>query len=185
LQLYDAYLVLETDEGMLVIDQHALHERILFEQFKKRIQSGDLQTQHLLIPEPIDLSAEAAARTLAERDALAELGLGVEDFGGGTILLTRYPVFLGRRSPRAALQAVVDHLMGQDRVPTREVLFNDLLSLMACHSAVRAGERLTPEQMSELIAQRHLADDHHHCPHGRPTALLFSRHDLERQFRRA
>ncbi len=185
LQLYDAYLVLETEEGMLVIDQHALHERILYEQFRRRIQTGTLETQPLLIPEPIDLTAEAAARTLEQREALAELGLGVEDFGGGTLLLTRYPTFLGRRSPRTILKAVVDHLLGQDRLPSREVLFNDLLSLMACHSAVRAGERLTPEQMAELIAQRHLADDHHHCPHGRPTALLFSRHDLERQFRRA
>jgi DNA mismatch repair protein MutL len=185
LQLYDAYLVVETDEGMLVIDQHALHERILFEQFKKRIQAGTLETQRLLIPDPVDLSAEAAARALEQRDALAELGLCVEEFGGGTLLLTSYPLLLGRRSPRAALKAVVDHLLAQDRLPSREVLFNHLLSLMACHSAVRAGERLSPEQMSELVAQRHLADDHHHCPHGRPTALLFSRHDLERQFRRA
>ncbi len=185
LQLYDVYLVVETDEGMLVIDQHALHERILFEQFKRRVREGTLQTQALLIPEPIDLPADAAARTLEHRDALADLGLGVEDFGGGTVLLTRYPALLGRRSPREALLAVVEHLLSQDRPPAREVLFNDLLSLMACHAAVRAGERLSPEQISELLAQRHLADDHHHCPHGRPTALLFTRHDLERQFRRA
>jgi DNA mismatch repair protein MutL len=185
IQLYDAYLVVETDEGMLVIDQHALHERILFEQFTRRIQAGTLQTQPLLIPEPIDVSAEAAARALEHREALAGLGLGVEAFGGSTLLLTRYPVLLGRRSPAAALRAVVDHLTGQDRPPSREVLFNELLSLMACHSAVRAGERLSPDEMAALLAQRHLADDHHHCPHGRPTALLFSRHDLERQFRRA
>jgi DNA mismatch repair protein MutL len=185
LQLYDAYLVVETDQGMLVIDQHALHERILFEQFRDRIQAGTLETQNLLIPEPIDLPAEAAARLLEQREALADLGLGVEDFGGGTVLLTRYPLLLGRRSPRSLLLAVIDHLTGQERLPSRAVLFNDLLSLMACHAAVRAGERLTPEQMAALIAQRHLADDHHHCPHGRPTALLFSRHDLERQFRRA
>jgi DNA mismatch repair protein MutL len=185
IQLYDAYLVVETDEGMLVIDQHALHERILFDQLRRRIAAGNLETQRLLIPEPIDLPAEAATRTLEHRDALAELGLGVEEFGGGTILLTRYPLVLGKRSPRSVLRAVVDHLMNQDRPPTREVLFDDLLSVMACHSAVRAGERLSAEEMAALIAQRHLADDHHHCPHGRPTALLFSRHDLERQFRRA
>ncbi|MFO0925604.1 MAG: DNA mismatch repair endonuclease MutL [Gemmataceae bacterium] len=184
LQLYDAYLVVETAEGMLVIDQHALHERILYEQFRRRIETGTLETQRLLIPEPIDLPAESAGRLLEQADALAGLGLGVESFGGSTVLLTRYPTLLGRRSPRAALLAVVDHLMSQDRPPSRQVLFNDLLSLMACHAAVRAGERLGPEQMTELLAQRHLADDHHHCPHGRPTALLFSRHDLERQFRR-
>ncbi len=184
IQLYDSYLVVETDEGMLVIDQHALHERILFEQIKRRIQSGPLETQPLLIPEPVELTAEQAARTLEYRDALAELGLGIEDFGGGTLLLTSYPVLLGRRSPQTILRAVVDHLISKERAPSREVLFNDLMSLMACHAAVRAGDRLTPEQMAALVEQRQLADDTHHCPHGRPTALLFSRHDLERQFRR-
>jgi DNA mismatch repair protein MutL len=184
IQLYDCYLVLETPEGMLVIDQHALHERILFEQLKRRLRSGPLETQRLLIPEPIELTAEQAARTLDQRAALGELGLGVEDFGGGTLLLTSYPAILGRRPPRDVFQAVVDHLMAKDRPPTREVLLNDLLSLMACHSAVRAGDRLGPEEIAALLEQRQLADDTHHCPHGRPTALLFSRHDLERQFRR-
>src|SRR5207249_8083656 len=85
IQLYDAYLVLETPEGMLVIDQHALHERILFEQFKRLIRSGPLESQRLLIPEPVELSAEQAARTLEQHESLRELGLGVEDFGGGTV----------------------------------------------------------------------------------------------------
>jgi len=184
IQLYDSYLVVETEEGMLVIDQHALHERILFEQIKRRIQSGPLETQPLLIPERVELTIEQAARTLEHRDALAELGFGIEDFGGGTILLTSYPTLLGRRSPQEVFRTVVDHLVSRERLPSREVLFNDLMSLMACHAAVRAGDRLTPEQMAALVEQRHLADDTHHCPHGRPTALLFSRHDLERQFRR-
>lgn len=184
IQLYNAYLVLETPEGMLVIDQHALHERILFEQLKRRIREGLLEMQRLLIPEPVELSQEQAALTLEHRSALAELGLEVEDFGNGTVLLHSYPAILGNRSPADILKAVVDHLCSQDRLPTREVLLNDLLSLMACHSAVRAGDPLTPEQISALIAQRQLADDTHHCPHGRPTALLFSRHDLDRQFGR-
>jgi DNA mismatch repair protein MutL len=184
IQLYDAYLVVETPQGMLVIDQHALHERILFEQFKRKLRSGPLETQRLLIPEPIDLSAEQAARALECREALAEFGLGVENFGGGTILLTSYPAILGNRSPQATLRAVVEHLSAKDRMPTREQLLSDLLSLMACHAAVRAGDRLTPEEISSLVGQRELADDTHHCPHGRPTALLFSRHDLDRQFRR-
>ncbi len=184
LQVYDAYLIVETPEGMLVVDQHALHERILFEQLKGRLRDGPLEAQRLLIPEPVELTAEQAARLLENRPQLEELGLGVEDFGGGTVLLTSYPALLGRRPPEEILRAVVDHLMGQDRLPTREVLLNDLLSLMACHAAVRAGDRLTPEQMAALIEQRHLAHDTHHCPHGRPTALLFSRQELDRQFRR-
>jgi DNA mismatch repair protein MutL len=184
LQLYDAYLVVETDEGMLVIDQHALHERVLFEQLKARLASGPLEGQRLLIPEPVDLTAEQAARLLEHREALADLGLCAEDFGGGTVLVTAYPAVLGRRPPGEVLRAVVDHLMTQDRPPRREALLNDVLSLMACHAAVRAGDRLTPEQVAALVEQRHLAGDAHHCPHGRPTALLFSKHDLERQFGR-
>jgi DNA mismatch repair protein MutL len=184
IQLYDAYLVLETEEGMLVIDQHALHERVLFEQLKERLRTGKLEVQQLLIPEPINFTADQAARALEHREALAELGVGLEDFGGGTLLLASYPAILGNRSPRAILQAVVEHLTANERVPTREQLLNDLLSLMACHAAVKAGDRLTPEEIAALIAQRELAQDTHHCPHGRPTALLFSRQDLDRQFRR-
>jgi DNA mismatch repair protein MutL len=184
IQLYDAYLVVETPEGMLVIDQHALHERILFEQFKRRLREGPLESQRLLIPEPVELTAEQAARTLEHQDALRDLGLDVADFGGGTVLLTGYPAMLGKRQPSKVLRAVVDHLMGKDRLPTREVLLNDLLSLMACHAAVRSGDRLTSEEMQALVAQRELVDDTHHCPHGRPTALLFSRQELDRQFRR-
>jgi DNA mismatch repair protein MutL len=184
IQLYNAYLVLETPEGMLVIDQHALHERILFEQLKTRLREGNLESQRLLIPEPVELSAEQAARTLEQREALGQLGLGVEDFGGGTVLLTSYPAILGQRPPGQTLKALVDYLGAYERLPTPEVLLNDLLSLMACHAAVRAGDPLTSEEIAALVAQRDLADDTHHCPHGRPTALLFSRHDLDRQFRR-
>jgi DNA mismatch repair protein MutL len=185
IQLYDTYLVLETSDGMLVIDQHALHERILFESLKARLRSGPLESQRLLIPEPVDLSDEEAARTLEFRDSLLELGLDVSDFGGGTVLLSSYPAILSRRTPKSILRAVVDHLIAKDRPPSREVLLNSLLSLMACHAAVRAGDHLTPEEIADLVAQRSLADDAHHCPHGRPTALLFSLQDLERQFRRA
>ncbi|HMF14890.1 MAG TPA: DNA mismatch repair protein MutL, partial [Gemmataceae bacterium] len=184
IQLYDTYLVLETPEGMLVIDQHALHERILYEQLKQRLRSGALESQRLLVPETVELTAEQAARTLEQREALEELGLGVQDFGRGTVLLTRYPAILGRRSPQSILKAVVDHLMAKDQMPTREALLDDLLSLMACHAAVRAGDRLTAEEIAALAEQRLLADDTHHCPHGRPTALLLSRQELERQFRR-
>ncbi len=184
IQLHNAYLVLETPEGMLVIDQHALHERILFEQIKQRVGAGSLESQQLLIPEPVELPAPQAALLLEQRDALAALGLGVEDFGGSTVLITRYPALLGKRPPGEILRSVVDHLAGQDRLPTREHLLNDLMSLMACHAAVRSGDALTPEEITALVAMRHLAADAHHCPHGRPTALLFTRQDLDRQFRR-
>jgi DNA mismatch repair protein MutL len=184
LQVHDLYLVAEVPEGILVIDQHALHERILFEQIQDRFRAGPLEAQRLLIPEPVQLSAREAALVLEQREALAELGLGVEDFGGGTVLLTCYPALLDRRPPREVFRAAVDYVVSREKPPAREELLRDLLSLMACHGAVRAGDRLTPEEVAALVAQRDLVQNTHHCPHGRPTALLFTHQDLERQFRR-
>jgi DNA mismatch repair protein MutL len=183
-QMHDAYLLVETADGVLVIDQHALHERILFEQLRRRMQAGAVERQRLLIPEPIDLTPEQSAVILEQKDALSELGLEVEEFGGGTILLSSFPAILTRASPAVIFRSVVDRLMAKSRPPSREALLNDLLASMACRAAVKAGDRLSPDEIYELIAQRELADNTHHCPHGRPTSLLFSRQELDRQFRR-
>jgi DNA mismatch repair protein MutL len=98
--------------------------------------------------------------------------------------LTAYPAALGGRSPRAALLAVADHLASRGRAPGREELLHELLGLLACHAAVRAGDRLGPAEVEALLAQFELAQDAHHCPHGRPTAVRLGRHDLERLFKR-
>ena len=184
LQVHDAYLVLETPEGMLVIDQHALHERILYEQLRRRIRDGKLEVQRLLIPEPIELPAPHAAAVLAAADDLAALGLEVSDFGGNTVLLSSYPTLLSRRPPHVILQGVIDHLVSKDRPPSKEALLDHLLATMACKAAVKAGDPLTQDEITHLLHLRQLADDSHHCPHGRPTSLLFSRQQLDRQFGR-
>ena len=184
LQVHDSYLVLETPDGMLVIDQHALHERILFEQLRRRVREGRLEVQRLLIPEPIDLPAEQAALVLEAADALRELGLEVSDFGGNTVLLSSYPTLLGRKPPHEIFRGVVDYLLSKERPPTRDALLHHLTATMACKAAVKAGDKLTPEEIRYLLHLRGLADDSHHCPHGRPTSLLFSRQDLDKQFRR-
>ncbi len=184
LQAHDLYLLVEVPEGVLVIDQHALHERILYEQLRERLGAGNLEKQRLLVPEPVDLPAHQAALVLEHEAALAELGLEVEAFGGSTVLLHSFPAVLGKRTPQAIFRAVVDYLLTKEKLPDREQLLNDLMALMACHAAVRAGDRLTPGEIGELLAQRVRAGASHHCPHGRPTSLLFTLHDLERQFRR-
>jgi DNA mismatch repair protein MutL len=184
IQLHDAYIVVETGDGMLVIDQHALHERILFEQLRQRVAAGDLERQRLLIPEPIDLPADQAARVLEAKAELTELGLDVEEFGGGTVVLHSYPAILGRAQPGALFRDVADRLAAKDRPPTRDQLLEHLLATMACRAAVKAGDRLTPDEVNELVAQRELAENSHHCPHGRPTTLAFTRKELDKQFRR-
>jgi DNA mismatch repair protein MutL len=184
IQMHDLYLVVEVADGIMVIDQHAVHERILFEQLKSRLSTGRLDVQKLLIPEPVTLPPAQAALLLAQVSTLAELGLEVSDFGAGTVLLAGYPALLGKKPPREILQAVVDYLTNKERLPTREVLLNDLMALMACHAAVRAGDRLSQDQITGLLAQRHLAQDSHHCPHGRPSSLMFTKQELDRQFRR-
>jgi DNA mismatch repair protein MutL len=185
LQVLDCYLVVEVPpDEVLFFDQHALHERLLYEDLQQRVRAGTLEMQRLLVPETLTLPAAQAAAVLAQRTALAGLGLAVEDFGGGTVLLTGYPALLGQRPPRAVLQAVADYLVSRERAPDREQLLHDLLSLMACHAAVRAGDRLTAEEIAALVARRDLAQDSHHCPHGRPTALRLSRRDLDRHFHR-
>jgi DNA mismatch repair protein MutL len=184
-QMHNLYLVVEVPEGVLLIDQHALHERILFGQMQQRLREGPLESQRLLIPEPVELPAAQAALVLEQRAALAELGLEVADFGGNTLVVQSYPAALGKRGPRGVLKAVVEYLATRERPPGREELLNDLLALMACHGAVRAGDALSPEEVADLVAQREAAESSHHCPHGRPTSLLFTRHDLDRQFKRA
>lgn len=182
--MHDSYLVLEANDGMLVIDQHALHERILFEQLRRRMRAGQLEVQRLLIPEPIDLPAEQAALVLEAAEALAELGLEVSDFGGNTILLSSYPTLLGRKAPHVILRGVIDHIVTQERAPTKEALLHLLMATMACKAAVKAGDKLSGEEITYLLHLREMAEDSHHCPHGRPTSLLFSRAELDKQFRR-
>jgi DNA mismatch repair protein MutL len=185
IQVLDCYLVVDVPpDEVWFIDQHALHEALLFEQWQERVRSGALEIQRLLIPERVELPAVQAARVLEHRAALGELGFVVEDFGGSTVILTGYPALLQKRPPKAVLLAVIDHLVTQERLPSREQLLNQLLSVMSCHAAVRAGDRLSAEEIIALVSRCDLAENAHHCPHGRPTRFRLSRHELDRKFRR-
>jgi len=184
LQIHDRYLVAESDEGVLVIDQHALHERILYEQFRERVLSGALESQNLLIPEAVDLSAADASLLMEHRETLAKLGVQIESLGGSTILVSSYPAMLAKLSPVEIVRAVVEPLAAAGRTPERRDMIDELLHMMSCKAAIKAGDRLTDEEVTALVEQRHLAQDTHHCPHGRPTALVFTRDDLDRQFKR-
>jgi DNA mismatch repair protein MutL len=184
LQIHNRYLVTESDEGVTIIDQHALHERILFEQIRARIDAGALETQSLLVPEPVDLSPAEAGIALEHREVLARLGLRIEPFGGDTILITGFPAMLANMNPGEVLHALLERLVSGGGQPDRRDLLDDMLHTVACKAAIKAGDRLTDVEIAALLEQRHAVNDSHHCPHGRPTELIFTREELDKQFKR-
>lgn len=184
IQLHNRYLITESSDGMVVIDQHALHERILYEQLKDKIGGGKLETQRLLVPEPVTLTPAEAAAALDAREALAQIGIEVEPFGGDTVLVSSYPAMLANVSPGEMLRQLVDQLLAGEKSLERRDLLDELLHMISCKAAVKAGDRLTPEEITALLEQRHLFQDSHHCPHGRPTALVFTRDELDKRFKR-
>lgn len=184
MQIHDSYLVVESEEGLTVVDQHALHERILYEHLRNRVLSRGVESQKLLVPLPVELPAPQAAVLQEHFELLATFGLKLQDFGSNTILVTAYPVMLRRIDPAALLKDVAEQILETGRDPSRRDMLDSLLHMMSCKGAIKAGQRLTPEEIESLLAQRHLIDDAHHCPHGRPTALILSRAELDRQFGR-
>ena len=184
LQIHNRYLITETQEGVTIIDQHALHERILFEQLRARIDAGALETQSLLVPEPVDLSPAEAAIALEHCEVLGQLGLRIEPFGGDTVLITGFPAMLANMNPGEILRALLERLVSGGGQPDRRDLLDDMLHTVACKAAIKAGDRLTAVEIAALLEQRHTVDDSHHCPHGRPTELVFTREELDKQFKR-
>lgn len=184
LQIHDCYLIAEDHQGLLVIDQHALHERILYEQIRTRVLAGLLEVQQLVVPEPIDLSAAEALAAEEHGEMLASLGFLIDPFGGNTVIARGYPAMLPAHKAQEVLRELLGQLTSPGEAPDRRDVLDRLLHRMACKAAVKAGDRLSPEEISQLLSQRHVAQDHHHCPHGRPTALILTKADLDKQFLR-
>ncbi|MFM7517744.1 MAG: DNA mismatch repair endonuclease MutL [Pirellula sp.] len=183
-QIHNRYLITQDEAGMVIIDQHALHERILFEQIKTKVLSKSLDRQRMLVPATVQLTSAEAAMALDSKEMLAEIGFEVESFGGDTIVLNAYPSILSKRAPEEMLRQVLEALMsGGKKVNAQDVL-DELMNMMACKAAIKAGDRLSDPEITALLEQRHLYQDTHHCPHGRPTALFFSREQLDKMFKR-
>lgn len=185
-QVHNRYLVTQDESGMVVIDQHALHERVLYERVCARVlgEGKSLEAQRLLVPEPVSLTPAERTAALDAKDTLAKVGLEIDDFGGETIVIQSYPAMLKRGTPADMLRTVLEALLGAGKQPDAKDLLNHLLSTIACKAAVKAGDPLSPEEIVSLLEQRDLYHDTHHCPHGRPTALFFSRDELDRMFGR-
>lgn len=184
MQIRDTYIVVETDEGLTLIDQHALHERIMYEYLRPRVLNNAVESQRMLVPETVELTPKETALLLEYADVLNQLGLGVQEFGRQTVLVDRYPVMLKKANLPQLVRDLAEQLDQPEKQPDRRDLLDSLLHMMSCKAAIKAGQRLSPEEIDSLLAQRHLIDDAHHCPHGRPTALVLTENELERQFGR-
>jgi len=187
LQLHNSYIVSQIDDGFIVIDQHALHERIIYEDLCRRIATGTagkLTSQRLLIPETIELT-DAQVETLRTNAELFEkLGIELEPFGPKTIAIQALPSLLAKVSPAEFVQELFDLLTEKAVKLDRERLLHEVLEMAACKAAIKAGQKLTDGEIEKLLAERQVINRASQCPHGRPTTIKFSLSELEKQFKR-
>ena len=184
MQLHNTYLVTETEDGLLIIDQHALHERVIYEELRKRITSGGLESQRLLLPETLAVTPEQMSLLETHRDLLQRLGMEVSPFGPDTVAVHAFPSLLADTSARRVLGDLLDKLAENDAGGDIEELVHELLEMMACKAAVKAGDRLSPSEIAELLKYRGAVERSSRCPHGRPTTLRMTIRDLEKYFGR-
>jgi DNA mismatch repair protein MutL len=184
LQVLDTYIVEEADEGINIIDQHALHERILYGQMRERLGHGPLDSQQLLVPELVELPQQEFYAVMGLKDDLARFGMNVEPFGDRTVIVRSFPQVLGRFDGKAFFEDVLDELEGPEGARRVDGRLEKLMKVMACRGAVKAGQRLSAEQVRWLLEKRASAESSDTCPHGRPTTILLSRKELEKQFKR-
>ena len=182
-QMHDRYIVVESPEGIEVIDQHALHERVLYEGLKEAVAKGSLEVQPLLIPERIELTPAEIELVGEHAATLASAGMRVEPFGGATVIVTSKPVLAGSTPAAVLVREVLDRLASSSG-NRQEMLVDEVLHGLACKAAIKAGDPLSQAEVDALVRDRRRVRDAHHCPHGRPTSLTLSRQDLDRQFRR-
>lgn len=184
-QVHDSYIVAEADGGLIIVDQHALHERLLYNDLRRRFAGGGLTAQRRLIPETVQVTAAEADLLEANGDLLGRLGIAVEPFGPQTVAIQKFPTLLTERgvSPGAFLRELLD-ATGEDENIDSERLLEELLSMMACKAAVKAGQPLTSGEIDDLLSRRAQAEKHSACPHGRPTTIRLSLRELQKQFHR-
>jgi DNA mismatch repair protein MutL len=184
IQLHNSYLVAQSDDGMIIIDQHALHERIMYEELSARIMRGPLESQRLLIPETLAVSSRQMALLEHIQPLLAKLGIEVTAFGPKTVAVQAFPSFLHKLEPGAFVTELLERGEQELLDLHEEELLHEILDMMACKAAVKAGDPLTPAEIEALLARRELIERSSNCPHGRPTTLRLSLRDLEKQFKR-
>jgi DNA mismatch repair protein MutL len=184
LQIHDSYIVEQTEEGFVIIDQHALHERMLYETLQQRLRRAALESQRLLLPESFEVTEAQANAVESHGDLLKQLGIELTPFGPRVYAVQTFPTLLANVPPVEFTRDLIDLLAERGDAVTREDLFNDILSMTACRAAIKAGHKLDDSEIRELLANRKRFETTSRCPHGRPTTLTFSLGELEKQFKR-
>ena len=183
-QFHDTYILCESADRIVLIDQHAAHERIIFEQLKNRSQASKKSAQKLLIPETIDLGYREAKILEELLPDLNELGLEIEPFGGNTFVVKSVPSLLENKEVKPLIIEIVEKMAQTGFAPGLEKAIDQCLILMACHGAIRANQKLSDEQIKGLLDQLDQCNQPSNCPHGRPTWISWSIKDLEKSFKR-
>ncbi len=183
-QVHENYIIAQTATGMVIVDQHAAHERLVYERLKRQMAATGVTAQALLIPEIVELSPSDAARLLEVSGDLAKLGLTIEPFGGGAIAVRETPAILGQVSAAALLRDVLDELADLGQSQSLQVKMEAILSRMACHGAIRSGRQMRAEEMNALLREMEATPHSGQCNHGRPTYVELKLHDIERLFGR-
>jgi len=183
-QLHETYIVAQTRDGLIIVDQHAAHERIVYERMKAAIAASGVARQILLVPEIVELDEADAARLSARADELARFGLLIEPFGPGAIAVRETPAMLGEVDVQGLLRDLAEHMAEwDDELPLERRLLH-VSATMACHGSVRAGRRLKPEEMNALLREMEAVPNSGQCNHGRPTYVELKLMDIERLFGR-
>ena len=183
-QVHENYIIAQTATGMVIVDQHAAHERLVYERLKRQMADHGITAQALLIPEIVELSPTDAARLLDAAPELARFGLVIEAFGGAAIAVRETPAILGTVSAAALLRDVLDELADLGQTHSLQSKIEAILSRMACHGSVRSGRQMRADEMNALLREMEATPHSGQCNHGRPTYVELQLHDIERLFGR-
>ncbi len=183
-QLHGTYVVAQTGDGIVIVDQHAAHERLVHERMKRQLAEGGVKTQLLLIPEVVELEETAVERLLARAAELAELGLVIEGFGPGALAVRETPALLGQPDVQGLLRDLADELAEWDQALSLKERLEEVCGTLACHGSVRAGRQLNAAEMNALLRQMEATPHSGQCNHGRPTYVELKLADIEKLFGR-
>ena len=183
-QVHENYIVAQTRDSLVIVDQHAAHERLVYEALKEALHSRPLPAQMLLMPEIVDLPEEDAERLALHAETLARFGLGLERFGPGAVAVRETPAMLGETDVQRLVRDLADEIADNDTVDTLVERLNAIAATMACHGSVRSGRLLKPDEMNALLRQMEATPGSATCNHGRPTYIELKLSDIERLFGR-